>query len=359
MKVLLAVGGTGGHLFPAQAVAKELQKKGVEIFFAGALLKGNRFLDKRAFNYYQVTSATPFRSNPIKALFLLGKGIKESLALIERQQPDLVIGFGSYHSFPLLCAAKLKKKALILFEADTFPGKVNRVFSRFALFSALAFPHAAEYLHGEKRHVKMPCLHRSTFDAIGQSQAREVLGLDPERLTLLVCGGSQGAKAINREIAPLLQRAYAANFPLQLIHLTGDREMTFHIKKQCADLNIPCYVKEFDKEMGTLWRAASLLIGRSGASTLSEMITFQVPGILIPFPFAASKHQEKNGLYLQEKVKGGYSLLEHEMNTERLFNLLLSCSMQLDQFKEQMRVCMSATQTPAFSEIIYELLKCP
>lgn len=357
MKVLLAVGGTGGHLFPAQAVAKELEKKGVETLFAGALLDENRFLDKQAFRYCSVASATPFCSNPFKAAALLLKGIRESLALLRREKPDLVIGFGSYHSFPLLCAARLKKTQLILFEADTFPGKVNRLFSRSALFSAFAFPHAAEHLHGDKRHVQMPSMHREAFDRMTQFEARQALGLDPDRLTLLVCGGSQGARAINRQIAPLLQRADEQKLSLQLIHLTGDQEMTRLIEKQCSDLNIPSYVKEFDKEMGILWRAASLLIGRCGAGTLSEMITFQVPGILIPFPFAASGHQEKNALYLQEKVKGGYSLFEHEMSVERLFNLLLSCSMQLDYFKEQMRACMSATHTPIFSEIIYERLK--
>jgi UDP-N-acetylglucosamine--N-acetylmuramyl-(pentapeptide) pyrophosphoryl-undecaprenol N-acetylglucosamine transferase len=359
MKVLLAVGGTGGHLFPAQAVAKELQKMGVDILFAGALLDENRFLDKQAFPYSSVTSATPFRSNPFKAAALLFKGIKESLALLSREKPDLVIGFGSYHSFPLLCAAKLKKTRLILFEADTFPGKVNRLFSRFALFSALAFPQAAEFLHGKKRPVQMPSIQRLKFDGITQFEARKTLGLDPDRLTLLVSGGSQGARAINQQIAPLLQRAHEEKFPLQLIHLTGDQEMTTHIMNQCTALNISCYVKEFDKEMGILWRAASVFIGRCGASTLSEMIAFEVPGILIPFPFAASGHQEKNARYLQEKVRGGYSLLQHEMSVEKLFNSLLSCSRQLDHFKEQMRAHKSATHTPVFSEIIYELLKRP
>lgn len=354
-KVVLAVGGTGGHLFPAQTVAKELMERGIDVFFAGALLDENRFFDKTTFRYAQVASATPFRSNPCLATIRLLKGLKESLVLLGREKPDLVIGFGSYHAFPLLCAAKLKKIPLILFEADTFPGKVNRLFSRGALFSGIAFSQAASHLRGQTRRVQMPCRHRASFDSLTVAQARVHLGLDPDLFTLLVYGGSQGAAAINRQIVPLVQRAREAGFTLQLIHLTGDGEMAEGVQKRCAALGVPCYARVFETEMGTVWRAASLLIGRSGASTLAEMIAFQVPGILIPFPFAARDHQKKNARYLQEEVKGGYTLLEEEVTVERLFHLLYSCAAQLERLKEQMRA--SAPSCPPLSELVDEYLQ--
>ncbi len=349
-KVMLAVGGTGGHLFPAQTVAKELMERGLDVFFAGALLDENRFFDKTTFRYAQVASATPFRSNPLQAAVRLLKGLKESLTLLGREKPHLVVGFGSYHAFPLLCAAKLKKIPLILFEADTFPGKVNRLFSRGALFSAIAFPQAASHLRGQTHRVQMPCSHRATFDSLTVAQARHHLGLDPALFTLLVYGGSQGAAAINRQIVPLVQRAREAGFALQLIHLTGNDAIAEQMQKQYSALGVPCYVKGFERQMGTLWRAASLLIGRSGASTLSEMIAFQVPGILIPFPFAARDHQKKNARYLQEEVKGGYTLLEEEVTVERLFHLLCACAAQLEYLKEQMRASISSC--PPLSELI-------
>jgi UDP-N-acetylglucosamine--N-acetylmuramyl-(pentapeptide) pyrophosphoryl-undecaprenol N-acetylglucosamine transferase len=354
-KVMFAVGGTGGHLFPAQTVAKELKERGVDVFFAGAMLDENRFFDKTAFRYCQVTSATPFRSNPFQAATRLLKGLKMSLALLAREKPDLVVGFGSYHAFPLLCAAKLKKIPLVLFEADTFPGQVNRLFSRCALFSGIAFPQASSHLRGETRRVQMPCSHRAVFGILTVQQARELLGLDPNLFTLLVYGGSQGAAAINRQIVPLVQHAHAAGFSLQLIHLTGNSEVAEDVQKRCTAMGVRCYAKAFEAQMGTLWRAASLLIGRSGASTLSEMIAFQVPGILIPFPFAAKDHQKKNARYLQEEVKGGYTLLEEEVTIERLFHLLCSCTTQIECLKEQMR--MNTASYPPFSELIYATLQ--
>src|SRR5690242_14057885 len=130
MLIIFAVGGTGGHLFPAQALADELIEKNdhVEILFAGAHLDTNRFLDKNRFRHREVLSATPFGKNPFRAIYILLKGIVKSLQLLKQEKPSLIVGFGSYHSFPLLCAAKLFNIPFVLFEADTIPGKVNRLF---------------------------------------------------------------------------------------------------------------------------------------------------------------------------------------------------------------------------------------
>ena len=127
-KVIFAAGGTGGHLFPAQALARQLLKKkaNVELLFAGAKLTDNVHFDKGKFSHRDITSGTPFRRNVFKAMKSVGallKGIWESLALLKEQKPDLIIGFGSFHTFPLLCAAVIKKVPLILFESNSIPWK--------------------------------------------------------------------------------------------------------------------------------------------------------------------------------------------------------------------------------------------
>ncbi len=143
-KILFAAGGTGGHLFPAQALAEQLMGDSVELLFAGARLSQNAYFDKTKFPYHDIASTTPFRGGVLKALKSTGiliKGIRESLRLLSQEKPDLVVGFGSFHAFPVLCAAVLKKIPLVLFESNAIPGKVIRLFSKRAVFdSEFTFP---------------------------------------------------------------------------------------------------------------------------------------------------------------------------------------------------------------------------
>ena len=122
-KILIATGGTGGHIFPAQALATELLEKNYELLFAGGGLKSNRYFNRSRFPYAQIASATPLKGNPFKSLFRIGKGINESLKLIDRYKPDMDVGFGSFYSFPVLAAARWSKIPIILFEPNAIPGK--------------------------------------------------------------------------------------------------------------------------------------------------------------------------------------------------------------------------------------------
>ncbi len=356
MLIVLAVGGTGGHLFPAQALADELLKKDpdLEILFAGAHLNTNRFLDKSRFRFKEVISATPFRRNPFRACLLLFKGIKQSVKLFKMERPNLVVGFGSYHSFPLLLAAKLLKIPFVLFEADTIPGKVNRLFSRYALFTAVHFSRSADYLKGKAVPVAMPSRHHYAHEAVTQEQAREFLGLSKQCFTLLVFGGSQGAKGINYHILSLLPLLKSSGLTFQLIHLTGNEETSAQMKALCSTLNIDCYVKEFETQMSYLWKAATFVIGRSGASALSEMIHFKVPGIVVPYPHASDGHQHSNAQFLEEEVKGGVCLLEEKLTAEALCSLICACEKKLEHYKESMRHYKESQHKETLGKLIYE-----
>lgn len=354
-RIVFAVGGTGGHLFPAQALAEELLERApdLDILFAGASLNANRFLDKTRFRFKEVVSATPFRKNPIRALQLLLKGIKESLALFQLEKPDLVIGFGSYHSFPLLFAAKWKKIPFVLFEADIHPGKVNRLFSRYALFTAVHFSQAAAHLKGKTVPVYMPSKHRRVQETLTPETARASLGLAPDCFTLLVFGGSQGAKGINQQILGLLPLLKS---PFQLIHITGNEETSALITESCARLKIRCYVKEFETQMGLVWKAASLFIGRSGASTLAEMMHFGVPGILIPYPHASSGHQRTNAQFIEREVQGGVCLPEEQASAEALCDLICNATEKIEQYKQAMRQYRQKENKETLGKRIYDSL---
>lgn len=328
-KLLIAVGGTGGHLFPAQSLAKDLKEEmpEIELFFAGAGLSTNRYFHKEKFIYQDVSSATPFRGNLFKAAGQIFSGVKKSVSLVKEFKPDLVIGFGSFHSFPLLVAALYKKVPFLLFEPNAIPGKVNRLLSRFAETTAVQFSHAGALLKGKMTEVAMP-LERTSLD---RKQAHDYFGLNPAIPTILVFGGSQGASSINRafcEAAALLKP------PLQVIHITGRKEDMEQVRRGYALLDIRVVVKEFEERMAYAFSAADLAICRAGAVTVAELIAYEVPAILIPFPLAADDHQRRNAEVMEKEIGGARVLLESELHSERLARVVQTL---LGEEKEKMK----------------------
>ena len=235
--------------------------------------------------------------------------MKESLQLINEVEPDVIVGFGSFHTFPLLVAGILKQVPVILHEGNAIPGKVNRLLSRFCHFTGVQFPEAMDHLRGEKREALLPLRKELSTVQCTQDEARASLHLSKDRFTLLIFGGSLGASYLNRlmiETAPKFKESFS---PLQIIHITGNNpEETVEVVKVYKQAGIQHFVAPYHYDMGTLWRASDLSISRSGASTIREMIEFVVPAILIPFPFATDNHQMKNGSFISSKIGGAYLL---------------------------------------------------
>lgn len=307
-KILLAVGGTGGHLFPAQALARDLQNAGVtELLFAGHGLTTNRYFKRELFSYEDVKSATPRKG--LRAIFEIGKGFLQSRRLLKRFQPDLVVGFGSFHSFPLLLAAKLAKIPFVLFMPDAVPGQVNRFFSRWARFTGTLFPETGQRLKGEAKIVEMPVWCKT--QGITREEARRQYGLDPNLLTLLVFGGSQGAEPINSAVGGLELKV-----PFQVIHFSGKEGEA--VRDLYAKRGIRAYVAAFEENMERAYRAADLAICRSGAATLGELAAFELPALLIPWPGAADNHQQINAKIFVERTGGGQWLAQNALTSESL-----------------------------------------
>jgi UDP-N-acetylglucosamine--N-acetylmuramyl-(pentapeptide) pyrophosphoryl-undecaprenol N-acetylglucosamine transferase len=314
-KIIFAAGGTGGHLFPAQGLAEQLlaSKPGTDLLFAGAKLSENAYFDKTRFAYQDIVSMTPFGKNIFRVTGVLLKGIVQSFSLLSKKKPDLVIGFGSFHSFPILCAAVIKRVPLVLFESNSIPGKVIRFFAKRAVVTATYFEETKHHLKGNVLEVEIPLRSPELKTIMPQEDARKLLGLEADLATLLVFGGSQGARQINAHVLaclPLLK----AEIAFQLIHFTGNEETASQIRTACALLQIPCYVKPFEPKMQIAWSAADLVICRSGAMTVSEILYYAVPAILIPYPYAADRHQSKNAQFLEQKVGGGICIEEKDVN---------------------------------------------
>ena len=341
MRILIAVGGTGGHLFPAQQLA-EMLKKEAKIHFAGHKLSTSPFFEKTGISFTEI-DAHPLKKGFFKATW---KGFWAAIRLVKNFSPDVIVGFGSFHVFPILLAAVILRKKLVLFEANTVLGKVNRLFRFHAIHMVFQFP-----ISGRKEDRIVPLLpwNVSLDEKMDPKEARKRFGLHPEKITLLVVGGSQGAAFLN-EVAPLALRALKV--PLQVIHLTGPDEEE-KVRKAYEVLGILACVKAFEKQMKEAYAAADIAFSRSGAGTIAELIRFQIPALLIPYPFATEDHQKKNGDFLVDKVKGARLLIQKEATVEKISKELQHLLHNKNEYKNHLEKAKLESQgRPTFAGVL-------
>ncbi|PIS03370.1 MAG: hypothetical protein COT85_00805 [Chlamydiae bacterium CG10_big_fil_rev_8_21_14_0_10_42_34] len=312
LKVLIATGGTGGHLFPARQLAEQM--KDCELLFAGHKLQSSPFFDRKI-PYCEICS-----SGSKKDLFLLLKGMWQSLKLIFRFKPDVVVGFGSFHSFPVLLAAAILRKKIVLFEANCTLGKVNWFFAPFA--KKIAF----QFLVKRKKAAYVPLLPWSLKQVEPKKYPK-----DPKRVCILVFGGSQGAAFINETFC---KAAKLLTFPFEVIHLTGKEDPNIVY-------DVPSVVKPFEEQMQAAYEAADLVVSRCGAGTTAELIRYAKPAVLIPYPYAHD-HQRKNGEYLKQ---GARVLLQKDATPEKL-------SREIELLRNNLEVHKLALKQVALPETI-------
>ncbi|MCK4934566.1 MAG: UDP-N-acetylglucosamine--N-acetylmuramyl-(pentapeptide) pyrophosphoryl-undecaprenol N-acetylglucosamine transferase [Simkaniaceae bacterium] len=298
--IIIAAGGTGGHIFPATALARQL-KDHVKVVFMGTGLSQNRFFQQSEFIYYDVQGATIFQKTiwkKFKACFLLSIGILKAIWSLLKERPKLIIGFGSFHSFPVILAGRILKIPYILFESNARAGKVNRWHSLHAKFSAIQFNAKGIGLKEPLVQVGMPYIKpQEVIDPYSYFQLSKTV------FTILVFGGSQGALTINQLFLTAL--AYLkGKYEFQVIHLIGKEAECFALKQQYTETAITACIKTFEEKMHLAWTAADICISRAGAMTLAEQIQYEVPSILIPYPNATDNHQALNADFMENIVSG-------------------------------------------------------
>jgi UDP-N-acetylglucosamine--N-acetylmuramyl-(pentapeptide) pyrophosphoryl-undecaprenol N-acetylglucosamine transferase len=341
-KILIAAGGSGGHLFPSQQLASMLQRRGEwEVLFAGHGLSGSSFFEKERVGFVEIPAA---KIGSLAFFPRLFKGLIRGIRELKKFNPDVVVGFGSYHTFPILLAAALLGKKLVLFEANCAFGKVNRFFSPFAEWTAVQFP-----IRGKKLQLipLLPWIVPQDIDAKDKIAARRAFGLMEDRLTILVFGGSQGAKFLNAEIPKALAQ-YGA--PIQVLHFTGKDEGD--VAEQYRTAGILAYVRPFEPKMALAYGAADSAICRSGASTVAELIRYQMPALLIPFPEASEDHQRKNGEYLLS-ASAARLVIQKQANGQRLLEEIkrLVQDRELIQLSLQ-KISLHASHRRDFAELV-------
>lgn len=322
-KILIATGGTGGHIFPAMALAQQFAEEEAEVLFIGGGLSENRYFDRSAFPFQSVSCGTFTSRSPLTLLCTCGnilKGIWQSRTVIGDFQPDVIVGFGSYYSFPPLIAAKLQGVPVILHEANSIPGKVNKLLAPYALATGVHFPQTLKLLNGTKQEVGMPLRKHFKNNPAKAPEARRYFGLSEDSTVLLIFGGSQGARVINFHVLEALKTLNTTG--VEVIHLAGDANQVRLLQQAYDNLGIKACVKPFEERMEIAWQAANFVISRAGASSIAEQLEFEVPGILIPFGRAADDHQNYNADFLVDTVRGAKKLQEHTLDTPSLAGLI-------------------------------------
>ncbi len=308
MRTIIAAGGTGGHLFPALALAENLREKGVEILFVER--KGGmetKLLNGKGFQVRKIHSSALKRGFSL-AIFILPlvvvKGILESFSLLRDFRPQVAVGTGGYVSFPLILAAKAKGIPILLQEQNLLPGLANRLLAPLAAEVCLSFPESRGYIRGKL--VTVPGNPVRKIRKWKKAEARKQLGIRGDGRAILLLGGSQGAHSLNLALRDSVETFLREGIGLIWQTGKGDHQWAAEITK-----GLGVKVEPFFEDMGLVYSASDLVISRAGASTIAELTLFGKPSILIPYPFATGGHQRLNAQILE---RGGAALILKDEN---------------------------------------------
>jgi len=310
--VLIGAGGTGGHLFPALSLADELKKHG---FGVGVVtdVRGKQLLKNS--NFDDLHTITAGRIAGRNLLGVLGgfvrmmMGLIESWVLVRRHHPVVVVGFGGYASVPLLLVARFAKIPFLVHESNAVAGRANRLLSRYATSTAVAFPRTQrlEFLPPDSIvHTGTPV--RTNIAAL--SDVKYLPPITSSSIHLLVLGGSQGSQAIGR-IVPEAVRCLSQDLRERLIVTQQVRDADRnYAKKIYADARVQACLSSFISDMPAVLARSHLVIARAGASTVAELSIAGRPSLLIPLPNSIDNHQALNGRELMDA--GGAWVLEEQ-----------------------------------------------
>ncbi len=296
LRIAIACGGTGGHLFPGIAIAQALHQRGHEVL----LLVSAKQIDAVALKDYPEFRAevvpgmgwTGISPQAIRFLYKVLQARTVCRRLFKSFKPDAVLGMGGFTSAVPLLVGRRMKAATYLHESNAIPGRVTKLLANQVSQVFLGFGACEFYLAGANTVITGTPLRKDLI-RINREEALLQLGLDPRLKTILVMGGSQGARGVNEMVLKSIPLWEREKDQWQFIHLTGEMDATIvDINYRRCRLN--AYVKAFSANMGLLLSASDLVISRSGASSLTEISAFGLPSILIPFPAAIDDHQTLN-----------------------------------------------------------------
>ena len=325
--VLIACGGTGGHLFPGIAVAEALKAKGHDV----TLLISEKKIDSLASSGHSDLKfekmpflAMPRPWSPKMAPFLLGfwRGLKQCRALIKDKKITAVLGMGGFTSTAPVWAGRLEKVRTFIHDSNAIPGKANRLTARWSDMALLGFKECAAFFPKKETKVTGTPVRTALREAAKNNKEDPLafFGLKKGMPVVLIVGGSQGAQGVNRAVTQSLSELDALG--VQLLHITGPGDyQEVRDAYQGKPIALRSHVGAFCHRMELAYQAADVALARSGASTLAELAYFGVPSILVPYPFAADDHQTRNA-EIFAKADAAIQMPQNELSADSLTSAL-------------------------------------
>ncbi len=323
MRICIAAGGTGGHLLPGLATAAELRSRGHRVHF---LVRKDRdsqaVLAKEGFP----SSAFAYQGFPRRLSaqwltfpFLSLTACSAARRVLRREAPDAVLGMGGYVSVPVGLAAVRLGIPLVVHEQNRSAGLANRLLSRWARGVAVSFQGTRGFPPSVPlAFTGLPL--RPGLAGKDPAAARRELGLDPDAFTLLIFGGSQGARALNRCAAESLRKWGKPRREWQVVHFTGAADAEW-AERFYREAGCRAFVRPYWSDMATAYGAADFVVCRAGANTVMELARLGKAALLVPYPHATNAHQEENARFLEERGQARV-ILEKDLTEEQFLSVL-------------------------------------
>ncbi len=373
MKLIIAGGGTGGHLFPGIAVAEEFlfRDPANQVLFVGT----ERGIEARAVpaaGYpLELISAAGIRGKgglgKLRGAAMMFNGYRQSCRLLERFRPDAVLGVGGYASLPMLLAARTRQVPSFIHEQNAVPGMTNRLLSRFADRIFITLEESSHFFAGRRTLLTGNPLRRQILDRLGAGERgpgnrEEERGAGKEEsrcapaqeFNLLVFGGSQGAHAINMAMVAALPLLTRASVRLGITHQTGESDRE-RVAAAYRSAGVEARVLPFIADMASEYARADLVVCRAGATTIAEVTALAKACLFIPFPYAVDDHQRRNAEALLRQ-SACFMLLERELSAERLADLILQLAGDPRLVRRTGELAFSMARLDAARIIVDEIL---
>lgn len=364
MRLILSGGGTGGHIYPALAIARGVEEviPSVEILYVGTK-NGleSKIVPNAGYDFKHIDISGIDRTSMLKAsksLIKFPKSFFEAREIVKSFKPDVVVGTGGYVSFPVVMASTFFSCKTIIHEQNAVLGLANKHLAKRVDYTLLTFEEAGKNIAAKKVIVTgLPV--RKEILAVDREQAKRELGLD-SRFTLIAFGGSRGAASINRAMLGIVDR-YKDDADIQIIWITGENnyeEIEQQLKNRLNYSNLKCklllfpYMYDIEKALAV----SDLAVCRAGASTLAELAILGLPAILIPYPYAAENHQEKNARALMEK-KAVDMVIDEFLDGDTLYNKVQALRSDANKLSIMKQNLLKEAKPNALQDIVHIIVK--
>lgn len=357
MKMIVSAGGTGGHIYPALAIINKFKEKekNLDILYIGTHNRMEKDIIPKRGLKYEALEIYGFSKRDIlldiKNIFLIGKAKKKCLKIMREFKPDIVLGIGGYVTYPVIWAAHKLGIKTFIHEQNSIPGKSNLMLQTKADLIGVSFKESASFFKKAQDKVFYsgnPCGENALNS---EPMPKEKLGLNPKKKLVVIVAGSLGSATINQKMKDYLYKS--ANASYEVLYITGKSLYDDFIKDSNFASNIK--VLPYLDNLPSLLKNTDLIVTRAGASTMSEILSLNLPAIFIPSPYVANNHQYYNALEIKNNG-GGEIIEEKDLTSDNLSNKINEV-LNNHELYSNMKANLKKMSMNNSSDLIYEKIK--